>query len=222
MEAITPAGGAAAEFDPRTFSLVSPPRPGPHGFLVFEDQRVEGNHALVDGPALGKLLVDAGVPVLVLNACRSAHADLVPEPARAAAELDAHQRVRAYGSLAQEVMDAGLAGVVAMGYNVYVVTAAQFIGHVYASLLEGRELGAAVTAARRQLAANPLRQIGAEPRPLQDWLVPLVYEAAPLALYAPAARPGLVINLSQADAGRARKLGTGASQRTGCGVLRPG
>ena len=72
-------------------------------------------------------------------------------------------RVRAYGSLAQEVMDAGVAGVVAMRYNVYVVTAAKFIGKVYASLLAGRQLGQAVTAARRHLAAEPQRAIG--PRP---------------------------------------------------------
>jgi hypothetical protein len=198
------AAGAAGEYDPRMFSWVSPPRPGSHGFLVFEGQRIGRDQVLVDGPALGQLLVDAGVPVLVLNACRSAHADLVSEPARVIAELDAHQRMRAYGLLAQEVMDAGVAGVVAMRYNVYVVTAARFIGQVYASLLEGRELGAAVTVARRQLAADPLRQVSAEPRPLQDWLVPVVYEAAPLALCPAASTPGLVIDLSQADAGRER------------------
>ena len=86
---------------------------------------------LVDGPALGRLLVDADVPVLMLNACRSAHADLVAEPETVTEELDAHEQVRAYGSLAQEVMDSGVAGVVAMRYNVYVVTAARFIGEVY-------------------------------------------------------------------------------------------
>ena len=93
------------------FSLVSPARPGTHGFLVFEDPRGGGSQQLVDGPALGGLLAGAGVPVLVLNACRSAHSDLVTEPETVARELDAHQRVRAYGSLAQEVMDAGVAGV---------------------------------------------------------------------------------------------------------------
>ena len=71
-----------------------------------------------------RLLAGAGVPVLVLNACRSAHADLAAEPDTVTGEGDAHGRVRAYGSLAQEVMDAGVAGVVAMRYNVYVVTAA--------------------------------------------------------------------------------------------------
>ena len=68
----------------------------------------------MDGLALGQLLADTGVPVLVLNACRSAHAGLATEPGQdTAAERDAQGRVRAYGSLAQEVMDTGVAGVVA-------------------------------------------------------------------------------------------------------------
>ena len=79
-------------------------------------------------------------------------------------------------------MDAGVAGVVAMRYNVYVVTAAQFVAEVYAGLLAGQPLGGAVSMARRQLAASPQRQIGGRPLPLQDWVVPVVYEAAPLAL----------------------------------------
>jgi tetratricopeptide (TPR) repeat protein len=185
-------------------SLVSPPRPGVHGFLVFEDAGSGGNQQLVDGPALGRLLVDTGVPVLVLNACRSAHADLVTTPEKVTAELDAHRRVRAYGSLAQEVMDAGVAGVVAMSYNVYVVTAAQFIGDVYAALLSGLELGAAVSAARKQLAADPLREVGGEPRALQDWLVPVVYEAAPMALRPAVTGPVPVIDMSQEQADRER------------------
>src|SRR5579859_2900027 len=198
------AAGTVGGLDRQRFSVLSPTRSGSHGYLVFEDPSVKENQQLVDGPALGQLLVDGGVPVLVLNACRSAHAGLATKP-EPGADLDAHGRVRAYGSLAQEVMDAGVAGVVAMGYNVYVVTAAQFIADVYASLLEGRELGQAVTAARRQLAASPLRQVSLEPRPLQDWLVPVVFEAAPLALRAaPQAQPERTISLNQAEAGQER------------------
>jgi tetratricopeptide (TPR) repeat protein len=196
-----PAGG----FSRNLFSVVSPPRPGSHGFLVFEDPETAGGPQLVDGPALGALLAGAGVGVLVLNACRSAHADLVTSPETEAEETDAHGRVRAYGSLAQEVMDAGVAGVVAMRYNVYVVTAAAFIGEVYAGLLAGQPLGGAVSMARRQLADSPERQVGGRPLPLQDWVVPVVYEAAPLALLP--VQPGeqdLSIRLDQGEAGRER------------------
>jgi tetratricopeptide (TPR) repeat protein len=206
LDDATLAAGSVEGLGRDRFSVLSESRPGSHGYLVFEDPGTRGNQLLVDGPALGQLLADTGVPVLVLNACRSAHAGLATQPEHdTAAGLDAHRRVRAYGSLAQEVMDAGVAGVVAMAYNVYVVTAAQFIGGVYASLLEGRQLGQAVTAARRQLAASPLRQVSLQPRPLQDWLVPVVFEAAPLTLRAtPRDREGLVIGLSQAEAGRER------------------
>ncbi len=74
-----------------------------------------------------------------------------------------HARIRAYGSLAAEVADVGVPGVVAMRYNVYVVTAAQFVADLYAHLLAGRSLGQAATAARQALAADPVRQIGAVP-----------------------------------------------------------
>ena len=196
-----PAGGLS----PYLFSLVSSPRPGSHGFLVFEDSGGQAKQQLVDGPTLGALLADTGVGVLVLNACRSAHADLITEPETEERDTEAHRRVRAYGSLAQEVMDAGVAGVVAMRYNVYVVTAAAFIGEVYKALLAGRPLGAAVTAARRQLAADPQRQIAGRPLPLQDWMVPVVYEATPLQLRpVQAGEQEISIDLDQAEAGRER------------------
>jgi tetratricopeptide (TPR) repeat protein len=80
-------------------------------------------------------------------------------------------------------VDAGVAGVVAMRYNVYVVTAAQFVADLYESLAGGQALGEAVTLGRKQLEAQPLREIAYTPRPLQDWMVPIVYEAAPVALF---------------------------------------
>ena len=98
---------------------------------------------------------------------------------------DVQARIRAYGSLAAEIADTGVPAVVAMRYNVYVVTAAQFVADLYAHLLAGRSVGQAVTAARRALAADPVRQIGAVPVQLQDWAVPVVYEAAPLVLLRP-------------------------------------
>ena len=205
LDAQTTAEVPAGELSPYLFSLMSPPRPGAHGFLVFEDPGGQAKQQLVDGPALGAVLADTGVGVLVLNACRSAHADLITEPETEERETEAHRRVRAYGSLAQEVMDAGVAGVVAMRYNVYVVTAAAFIGEVYKALLAGRPLGAAVTAARRQLAADPQRQIGGRPLPLQDWMVPVVYEATPLQLRpVQAGEQEISIDLDQAEAGRER------------------
>jgi tetratricopeptide (TPR) repeat protein len=153
---------------------------GAHGYLLFENPKNEDNLELVGGTSLGTLLHETGVPVLVLNACRSAHADIQREPQ---ARVETHEAVRAYGSLAQEVMDAGVAGVVAMRYNVYVVTAAQFVAELYGALAEGAALGEAVSRGRKNLAEAPLRAIAFDPIPLQDWSVPVVYEATPLYLF---------------------------------------
>ncbi|MFQ5614650.1 MAG: CHAT domain-containing protein, partial [Anaerolineae bacterium] len=161
-------------------------RAGAHGYLLFEDPDRPDNIELVDGVRLGDLLVETGGPVLVLNACRSAHAeagDESPPKAEDEAPKSEDRPARAFGSLAQEAMDTGLAGVVAMRYNVYVVTAAQFMADLYAALGRGQALGQAVAAGRKQLAADPLRTLAYDPIPLQDWLVPVVYEAAPIELF---------------------------------------
>ncbi len=193
---LTDEGGAASILQHLFPVIFSARRTGRHGFLVFENPRNPENAELIDGPTLGSLLVETGVPVLVLNACRSAHAegevdeagadettDGTVAPPQTQAPADPHERVRALGSLAQEVMDAGVAGVVAMRYNVYVVTAARFVADLYAELVRGQTLGAAVTMGRKQLAANPDRTIAFDPLPLQDWCVPIVYESMPIGLF---------------------------------------
>ncbi len=204
-------GGMADILKGLSVLLLASPRSGPHGYLLFENPALDENMQLVDGTALGQLLVETDVPVLVLNACRSAHA----EGRRQVVNLpydDVHSQVRALGSLAQEVMDAGLAGVVAMRYNVYVVTAAQFVADLYASLTQGHTLGEAVTLGRKQLHAQPLRTIAYDPRPLQDWPVPVVYEAAPISLFPPPAEE------TRLDI----RLGAGDSATPERGALDPG
>ena len=224
-------GGSWVGLSPLRYgiSVAGPVREGPHGYLIFEDPGSGANQQLVDGPALGRLLTATGVPVLVLNACRSAYTETPGRPAeqdagpgpdpgpgpgrdRAGLEEDVHARIRAYGSLAAEVADAGVPGVVAMRYNVYVVTAAQYVADMYAHLLSGKSLGRAATAARRALADNPTRQIGPIPVALQDWVVPVVYEAAPLTLLRPEQREAPLIHLTPADS---------AEDRAGAGVPRP-
>jgi len=168
-------------------------RKGTHGFLVFENphevQRERGE--LIDGPKLGALLVETGVPVLVLNACRSAHADPPekPETAPEGAPSDPHGDIASFGSLALEVMDKGVSGVVAMRYNVYVVTAAQFVADLYGGLANGLALGEAVTLGRKQLHAQPQRELAFARVPLQDWCVPVVYEVEAIPLF-----PAPVVN----------------------------
>ena len=162
-------------------------RPGMHGYLAFENSANEDNVEFVNGPELGRLLVETDVPVLVLNACRSAYAEAQSSPTQVDKKTehtnDLHAQVRALGSLAQEIIDAGVAGIVAMRYEVYVMTAAQFVTDLYASLVQGQTLGEAVTLGRKQLNAQPQREIAFKPIALQDWSVPIVYEAGPIALF---------------------------------------
>jgi tetratricopeptide (TPR) repeat protein len=200
-------------------AAAGPVRDGEHGYLVFEHPESKENQQLVDGPALGRLLAATGVPVLVLNACRSAYSEAPGPPgdAPAAGEDegglvgDVHARIRAYGSLAAEVADVGVPGVVAMRYNVYVVTAAQFMADLYAHLLAGRSLGQAAAAARRALAADPVRQIGPMPVALQDWAVPVVYESAPLTLLRPQHKAPL-IKLNPPETKTGQDIAAGSSE----------
>ena len=158
---------------------------GKHGYLLFEHPGEDGMRP-VDGQTLGQLLRDNGVPVLVLNACQSAMHEAANAPKTVG---DVHDEVRAIGSLAQEVVDQGIPAVLGMRYSVYVVTAAQYIGQLYAALAGGRSFGQAATEGRKHLRLNPERWVGLQPRPLQDWFVPVAYEAAPIEL-CPAGRRG--------------------------------
>jgi hypothetical protein len=151
------------------------------GYLLFENAAYQGNEEYVHGESLGRTLSEAGVSLLVMNSCRSAHADPLAAPEESKAETA--PQARAFGSLAQEVLKAGVPGVVAMRYNIYVVTAAQFVANLYARLAQGSSLGEAATSGRKQLHDQPLRKIAYAPHSLQDWVVPFIYEARPVNLF---------------------------------------
>ncbi|MEQ9548454.1 MAG: CHAT domain-containing protein [Coleofasciculus sp. G3-WIS-01] len=165
--------------DPYVKDSGKPPNPKRmRGYLLFEKPDYRNNREPVHGKLIGQLLAETGVSLLVLNACRSAYTEAPTQPGKTLAD----NQTSAYGSLAQEVMKAGVAGVVAMRYNVYVITAAEFVAKLYAALAQGQTLGEAVTQGRQQLYAQPLREIAYEAQTLQDWLVPVVYETVPKAI----------------------------------------
>ena len=161
-----------AKANGKPFHIVHFDGHGSSGAVYFENPSVKGNAQAVPAVELGKLLNATGVPVLILNACRSAHA----EPPKAPLPVsDVHEQVRTFGSLAHAVMDHGASAVVAWRYNVYVTTAAQFVADFYASLASGLTLGEAATLARTQLH-NAVREI-------EDWVVPVIFEVAPVRLF---------------------------------------
>jgi hypothetical protein len=179
---------------------------GKHGYLLFEHPGSDEKMRPVSGAELGQLLHDTGVPVLALNACQSAMHEAGTEDGgrmtkdeggRPAADAisTVHDEVRAIGSLAQAVIDQGIPAVLGMRYSVFVVTAAQYIGELYAALAQGRSFGQAASEGRKHLARNPERWVGLQPRPLQDWFVPVVYEAMPIHLLpTKAGAPGLQLD----------------------------
>ncbi|UVK53848.1 CHAT domain-containing protein [Mesorhizobium sp. AR02] len=173
-------------FDPRRLSAPSA-TDAARGYICFEDDKHPSRVQAVDGTTVGNLLYETRVPTLVLNACRSglgASESGVTEPHDDANAPRTHEdQVRAYGSFAQSVVDAGVTGVVAMRYNVYVATAAQFVGEFYQALAQGQTLGRAANRARKHLGDERTRTVVDKPIELQDWSVPAIYEAAPMRLF---------------------------------------
>ncbi|MBV8905477.1 MAG: CHAT domain-containing protein, partial [Acidobacteriia bacterium] len=145
---------------------------GLSGEVFFENRELKRNAQPVKAADLGKLLHETRVPLLILNACRSADSEPAPQPGKAA---DLHQQIRQFGSFAHAVMDCGAVGVVAWRYSVFVDTAAQYVADLYAGLASGQPLGEAGTLARKQLQSAK--------RDIEDWTVPVVFEAAPMRLF---------------------------------------
>jgi tetratricopeptide (TPR) repeat protein len=145
-----------------------------YGYLVFERPDSPDNEEPIDGTTLGSLLAETGVPLLILNACRSAYAEASGSPAT---EDDEAAEVRAFSSLAQDVMASGVLGVVAMRYIVYVVTAVEFMAKLYGLLILGCPLAEAVTRARTHLHDDRSRELREVEVGFQDWSVPVVYES---------------------------------------------
>lgn len=129
----------------------------PQGYLIFEK---EGDAHPVPADEIGAVLAGAGVPLLVLNACHSGtltHAET------------------AEAAVATQVLRAGAAAVVAMGYSVYVPAAAEFMAAFYESLFDGETVEEAVRSGRRRMHRAPLRPSPRGPLPLDDWMVPVHY-----------------------------------------------
>jgi hypothetical protein len=128
------------------------------GYLLFE-REVGGEHR-VAADQFALVVSEGKVPLVVLNACRSG---MLGEEAAVEA------------AVATRLLEGGAASVVAMGYSVYAVAAAEFIAEFYEALFAGRTVSAAVAAGRQRLYRNPHRPSPKGPLPLADWIVPVHY-----------------------------------------------
>jgi tetratricopeptide (TPR) repeat protein len=130
---------------------------GGEGFVAFE--KAAGGDDLVSAATFAQLVRAGRVPVVVLNACQSG---AMPEAAEAA--------------VATRLLLEGAASVVAMGYSVYAVAAAEFMAAFYEALFKGGSVSAAVMQGRGRLARQPKRPSPKGPLALADWMVPVHYQ----------------------------------------------
>jgi tetratricopeptide (TPR) repeat protein len=135
------------------------------GGLCFEDpsdshKLTERRHQILHTNQLGPLLNDYRIPLVLLEACQSAQADAGGE------------------SVASELLQRGVASVVAMSHSVLVETARRFVTAFYTELARGQRVGQAMLAGQRALHSDPSRgqRYGIGELTLADWFVPVLYQ----------------------------------------------
>ncbi len=139
------------------------------GALLFEKSD-DGSGAsvadLVPADRLGDLLASYTIPLVVLEACRSATVG----------------KTAVFRSVAPRLIQAGVGSVLSMGHAVHVEAARRLLDRFYRELVRGTTIGQAVAEARKALLSSPARWI--EPGPggrtieLRDWFLPHLYQSA--------------------------------------------
>jgi len=127
------------------------------GLLVFEAN--DGSPQIITAAQIAQNLADCRVPIFVLNACKSGQ-----------------EGEEKFSSVATRLVSLGAKGVVAMAYSVYAQAAKHFMGRLYGELAAGATLDSAVAAGRKDVLNKPLRPSPKGDKPLQDWLVPVLYQ----------------------------------------------
>jgi len=145
------------DFDPNSIGFRHTLGTAGQGLLVFEQN--DGSPDIVTAAQIAQNLADCRVPIFVLNACKSAQ-----------------EGEENFSSVASRLVSLGAKGVVAMAYSVYAEAAKHFMGRLYGELAAGATLDSAVAAGRKDVLNKPLRPSPNGDKPLQDWLVPVLYQ----------------------------------------------
>ncbi|MBL8232569.1 MAG: tetratricopeptide repeat protein [Bryobacterales bacterium] len=136
---------------------------GRQGCLVFEDAKGEPDPQTASD--LSTLLKEHAVPAVVLNACQSAMLDDRAEDA--------------FASVATALLRSGMRSVVAMAYSLYVSGAKVFLPEFYRGVFASRNVAEAVRRGRQQMLSNKGRMSSRGTFPLEDWLLPVLYQQQP-------------------------------------------
>ncbi|XZN91080.1 MAG: tetratricopeptide repeat protein [Microcoleus sp.] len=140
------------------------------GVLVFEDN--DGKPEIVTAREIAQYLTDCRVPMFILNACKSGQAG-----------------EEAFSSVAGQLVKLGAKGVVAMAYSVYATAAKHFMGRLYGELVRGEDIASAVAAGRKSMSMDKQRPSPKGLLPLQDWMVPVLYQQEPCRPFCPKTVP---------------------------------
>jgi tetratricopeptide (TPR) repeat protein len=120
----------------------------------------------VPADRLGDLLASYSIPLVVLEACRSATVG----------------KTAVFRSVAPRLIQAGVESVLSMGHAVHVEAARLLLDRFYRELVRGTTIGQAVAEARKALLSSPGRWIESGPGgrtiELRDWFLPHLYQRA--------------------------------------------
>jgi tetratricopeptide (TPR) repeat protein len=138
------------------------------GGLCFEDPRDsqklhERDMVFVDAREMAALVRDHRIPLVFLEACQSAQAEVDPT-----------------ASVAAKLLEEGVTSVVAMSHTVLVETARRFVQAFYARLAAGARVGQAMLSGQQTLYGDTSRGkvMGAGELRMHDWFVPVLYQEA--------------------------------------------
>ena len=156
------------------------------GALCFEqtdDGSGESKTDLIPADQLGNLFADVRIPLVVLEACRSAQMKTI-----------------VFRSVAPRLIQAGVGSVLSMGHAVHVEAAKILLDRFYRELVCGTTIGHAVAQGRKALVATPTRWLeygpGARTLKLQDWFLPHLYQRGLDDPLLPAQHPGERLGVS--------------------------
>src|SRR5271166_1867326 len=136
---------------------------GPEGRLVFETP--DGRPDPVTADRLSVLLREHHIPAIVLNACQAAMVDQgTKDP---------------FASVAAALLKSGIRSVVAMAYSLYVSGAQEFFPAFYRELFRTGDVAQAARSGRQRMFQQKDRVCARGLYPLDDWLVPVVYQQEP-------------------------------------------
>jgi len=133
------------------------------GSLVFTRDGSDTEH-LMPAQGLGEIFASANIPLVILSACQSGALGKDP-----------------MGTVAVQLMNAGIPSVIAMSHSVHVNTTRALFSTFYQHLIQGKGIAESLDKAREQLFRYPERielQRGQERVRLKlyDWFMPVLYQ----------------------------------------------